>query len=499
MRQLDWREFEEMVGAAYRRQGYTVLPTSPGADGGIDLILTRGTERVFVQCKHWKAWQVGAPVIRELFGLVVANQATRGIVVTSGSFSREAIEFARQTGTELLDGPTVLALVAGDASRALGSPQTASFPPLGSPASASPDSPGGDPSCPVCLSPMVLRKARRGAQAGTLFWGCTRYPGCRGTREAVPGTQLPPTPRQLARQRRERRKLVLSLVATIPALLLVLPVGAVMAGNLFRTVTTPPARFVPSASTATPSTSNPAGPGAHSMGEQPMDLAVEASGKRLYTANYVSGDVTVIDTASMSVLDTIDVPGKPVSLAVSGGTLYVADRAGKKIHAIDLKTRKTTATFATGRGTSDLAVDAGAGRLFVSDSEDGNIRVYSLSSRKRIGTIDSGTVGSIAVDTADHKLHTIQSLAVLVTYRTRTLARTATDYLGTADALAVDSKRQRLYVVRGSRLQERNLLTRKSRQIDLDIDAQSVAVDPNTRVAYVADPATNAVQAVSLK
>lgn len=34
--------------------------------------------------------------------------------------------------------------------------------------------------CPVCSSPMVKRSAKRGANAGNEFWGCSRYPGCKG-------------------------------------------------------------------------------------------------------------------------------------------------------------------------------------------------------------------------------------------------------------------------------------------------------------------------------
>ena len=38
--------------------------------------------------------------------------------------------------------------------------------------------------CPQCGSPMVLRTARRGPSSGNSFWGCPRYPDCRGTRPA---------------------------------------------------------------------------------------------------------------------------------------------------------------------------------------------------------------------------------------------------------------------------------------------------------------------------
>jgi len=489
LRDLDWRQFEELIGAAYRLQGFTVLPTSPGADGGIDLILTRGPERIFVQCKHWKAWQVGAPVIRELFGIVVANRATRGIVATSGTFSREAVEFARQSGTELLDGTAVLALLAaGDAYRLGVAGQTGSFAPPQAEAS-------GTPSCPVCLSPMVLHRARRGTQAGSLFWGCVRFPGCRGTREAAPGTQLAPAHRQVARQRRGRRQPSLVPLVVSLSVLVVLPLGAVLVGGMLQAVATSPARIIQSGSAASPSATTAAS--IKGMGEQPMDIAVDAKGRRLYTANYVSGDLTVIDAATMTVVDTIDTPGTPVGVAVGGSTLYVADRAGKKVYAINLKTKKTTRTFATGHGASDIAVDSSAERLFVSH-DDGTTHSYSTASGRSLTNLRTASGGSLAVDTSEHKLYANTGLGSLYTYDTRTLKITATTF-GSSGGLAVDSKRQRLYVVYGSRLRERNLMTRNERTIDLEIDAQSVAVDPATRAAFVVDADAKAVQTVSVR
>lgn len=38
------------------------------------------------------------------------------------------------------------------------------------------------PTCPRCSSKMIRRLARRGRNAGHYFWGCSRYPSCRGTR-----------------------------------------------------------------------------------------------------------------------------------------------------------------------------------------------------------------------------------------------------------------------------------------------------------------------------
>jgi restriction system protein len=39
------------------------------------------------------------------------------------------------------------------------------------------------PACPLCAGLMVVRTARRGEAAGSQFWGCSRYPDCRGSRK----------------------------------------------------------------------------------------------------------------------------------------------------------------------------------------------------------------------------------------------------------------------------------------------------------------------------
>lgn len=39
--------------------------------------------------------------------------------------------------------------------------------------------------CPECGGAMVHRSAKRGANAGNMFWGCSNYPRCKGTR-AIP-------------------------------------------------------------------------------------------------------------------------------------------------------------------------------------------------------------------------------------------------------------------------------------------------------------------------
>ncbi len=38
------------------------------------------------------------------------------------------------------------------------------------------------PACPICGSVMAVRTAKKGPRAGGQFWGCSKYPACKGTK-----------------------------------------------------------------------------------------------------------------------------------------------------------------------------------------------------------------------------------------------------------------------------------------------------------------------------
>jgi len=172
---LTWSQFERLMAEFYRREGAMVTPRGgPIADGGVDLNLTYPTgERLIVQCKHWKNRHVGVKPLRELWGVLDDEKADRAIFVTSGSFSADARAFARGKQLELIDGPKLRGMMAE---------QKRTQPAV---AVAEPAQSTNNPQCPRCGSPMVLRTARRGANAGEQFWGCSTYPKCQGTRPAI--------------------------------------------------------------------------------------------------------------------------------------------------------------------------------------------------------------------------------------------------------------------------------------------------------------------------
>ena len=87
---LAWKRFEELLKTHYRDQGFHIDPgTAGGPDEGTDLrIRTRRGRWYLVQCKQWRSARVGVKVVRELYGVVVAEGAAGGTVVTTGSVHR---------------------------------------------------------------------------------------------------------------------------------------------------------------------------------------------------------------------------------------------------------------------------------------------------------------------------------------------------------------------------------------------------------------------------
>jgi restriction system protein len=187
---MSWREFELLVGEAFRLQGYRVSEQGgAGPDGGIDLILSKGSEKFLVQCKQWKAFKVSVTVVRELYGVMAAKGAAGGFVVTSGRFTDEATAFASGRNIKLIDGPLLHGLIrqaknsrsavpAASPRHFTAVPTSSSPRPVSSPGATQ----GSTPSCPSCGSAMAKRKAKRGANMGGEFWGCETYPVCKGTR-----------------------------------------------------------------------------------------------------------------------------------------------------------------------------------------------------------------------------------------------------------------------------------------------------------------------------
>ena len=74
----------------FQQQGFAVEVAGAQGDHGIDLVVSRVGERAIVQCKNYRAWSVGEPVLRDLFGAMHAAGVDRAYLVTTGRLTSPA-------------------------------------------------------------------------------------------------------------------------------------------------------------------------------------------------------------------------------------------------------------------------------------------------------------------------------------------------------------------------------------------------------------------------
>ena len=78
-----------------------VILTPYSGDEGRDLIIQADDGWIYVECKHYARASVGRPVVQKLLGAMIGDGIPRGIVVTSGRFTRQAREFVERNRLDI--------------------------------------------------------------------------------------------------------------------------------------------------------------------------------------------------------------------------------------------------------------------------------------------------------------------------------------------------------------------------------------------------------------
>lgn len=109
-------EFEMVCKRLLENMGFDVETTKTTGDGGIDLIAYNHqpllSGKYIIQCKRYTG-SVGEPVIRDLYGVITSERANKGILMTSGVFTKQAQVFAEGKPIELIDGVKLRELLDG--------------------------------------------------------------------------------------------------------------------------------------------------------------------------------------------------------------------------------------------------------------------------------------------------------------------------------------------------------------------------------------------------
>ena len=108
-------EFEELITNLFEKMGLETRLTQASRDGGVDCVAydTRPIfgGKVVIQAKRYKH-TVGVSAVRDLYGTMQNEGATKGILVTTSGYGSAAFDFAKGKPLELLSGSHLLHLLA---------------------------------------------------------------------------------------------------------------------------------------------------------------------------------------------------------------------------------------------------------------------------------------------------------------------------------------------------------------------------------------------------
>ena len=116
--ELSPRDFEALITNLFEKMGLETRQTQASRDGGVDCVAYDPRPifggKVVIQAKRYKN-TVGVSAVRDLFGTMQNEGASKGILVTTSGYGKSSFEFAEGKPLELLSGTHLLYLLAENA------------------------------------------------------------------------------------------------------------------------------------------------------------------------------------------------------------------------------------------------------------------------------------------------------------------------------------------------------------------------------------------------
>lgn len=111
---LSLGEFESLITNLFQKMGLDTKLTQASRDGGVDCVAFDQRPifggKVVIQAKRYKN-TVGVSAVRDLYGTMMNEGASKGILVTTSGYGKAAFDFANGKPIELLSGANLLALL----------------------------------------------------------------------------------------------------------------------------------------------------------------------------------------------------------------------------------------------------------------------------------------------------------------------------------------------------------------------------------------------------
>lgn len=112
--ELNPYQFEELVANLFGKMGLESKLTRASRDGGVDCVAFDPRPvlggKVVIQAKRYRH-SVGVSAVRDLYGTMLNEGASKGLLVTTSGYGPDAFNFAKDKPIELIDGGGLLYLL----------------------------------------------------------------------------------------------------------------------------------------------------------------------------------------------------------------------------------------------------------------------------------------------------------------------------------------------------------------------------------------------------
>ena len=128
------------------------------------------------------------------------------------------------------------------------------------------------------------------------------------------------------------------------------------------------------------------------VGDGPDAVAVAPDGAIVYVANFFGDTVSVIDSVSHSVIATLPVGDGPDSVVISpdGATAYVANFFGDTVSVIDTANHSVIAALPAGVGPDSVTISPNGAFLYVTNNEPEGVWVIDTANLTLVATLPVG-------------------------------------------------------------------------------------------------------------
>jgi len=217
------------------------------------------------------------------------------------------------------------------------------------------------------------------------------------------------------------------------------------------------------------------------------EQTASSAGAYAYITNYDDQTVSVIDTVTNTVTDTVPVGRDPYGIAVSpdGTKAYVTNQAINTVSIIDIPTKKVTSQVKVGNYPWGIAVNPAGTKVYVANCDSNTVSVIDTATNTVKATVPVGKwPAGVAVNPSGTKVYVTNILSNdLSVIDTATNAVKTTVSLGSnPEGVSVSSYEKKAYVTKAT--------------VSLGNNPEGVSVSPDEKHIYVTNRGSSTVSVI---